>query len=103
MNLTAINDAPVFNTGADSTVTNYAPGSGALIIDGSLNVSDVDNANIQSATVKIGYADYVVWDDVLAFNDANGITGEWSVSEGILSLSGPATIAVYEAALESIT
>ena len=103
VNLTAINDAPVFNTGADSTVTNYAPGSGALIIDSSLNVSDVDNANIQSATVKIGYADYVVGEDVLAFNDANGITGEWSVSEGILSLSGPATIAVYEAALESIT
>ncbi len=103
VNLTAINDAPVFNTGAGSTVTNYEPGSGTLIIDSSLNVGDVDNANIQSATVKIGYADYVVGEDVLAFNDANGITGEWSVSEGILRLSGPATIAVYEAALESIT
>ena len=102
MNLTAINDAPVFNTGAGSTITNYAPGSGALIIDSSLNVSDVDNANIQSATITIS-SGYVSGEDVLAFTDANGITGVWSESQGLLTLTGPATIAVFEAALESIT
>ena len=42
-------------------------------------------------------------EDVLAFTNANGITGSWDSSGGVLTLSGSASKANYETAFESIT
>ena len=62
----------------------------------------MDDTNIESATVTIS-SGYQSSEDVLAFSDANGITGSWDSGTGVLSLSGSATKANYELAFESIT
>ena len=80
----------------------YTEGDGAVVIDSTLTITDVDDTNIESATVTIS-SGYQSSEDVLAFSDANGITGSWDSGTGVLSLSGSATKANYELAFESIT
>ena len=41
--------------------------------------------------------------DVLAFTNQNGISGSYNATTGVLTLTGAATVAQYQAALESIT
>ncbi len=94
------NDAPVVSD-AGATLA-YTEGDGAVVIDSTLTITDVDDTNIESATVTIS-SGYQSSEDVLAFSDANGITGSWDSGTGVLSLSGSATKANYELAFESIT
>ena len=95
-----VNDAPVL---ADAGATlAYTEGDSATVIDSSLTITDVDDSNIESATITVS-SGYQSSEDVLAFSNANGITGSWNSSSGVLTLSGSATKANYETALESIT
>ena len=95
-----VNDAPVL---ADAGATlAYTEGDSASVIDSSLTITDVDDSNIESATITVS-SGYQSSEDVLAFSNANGITGSWNSSSGVLTLSGSATKANYETALESIT
>src|SRR5205814_8649947 len=41
--------------------------------------------------------------DVLGFTTQNGITGSYAAGTGILTLTGSATVAQYQAALRSVT
>ncbi|MDG2285238.1 MAG: hypothetical protein P8N43_06890, partial [Alphaproteobacteria bacterium] len=102
INVSGVNALPVLDTGSGSNSISYEPQSGSRVIDSSLNLSDVDNANIEGATVFVSTG-YQFGEDVLAFTDANGISGSWDASAGVLILSGSASKAVYEAALESVT
>ncbi len=102
INVSGVNALPVLDTGSGSNLISYEPQSGSRVIDSSLNLSDVDNANIEGATVFVSTG-YQSGEDVLAFTDANGISGSWDASAGVLILSGSASKAVYEAALESVT
>lgn len=96
----AVNDLPVI-TGAGSTLT-YNEGEAAKTIDSSLEIDDLDDDNMQSATVTISLG-YVSGQDVLALvpSPQNGITGVFSA--GTLTLSGTATREQYESALETVT
>ena len=95
-----VNDAPVL---ADAGATlAYTEGDSASVIDSSLTITDVDDSNIESATITVS-SGYQSSEDVLAFSNANGITGSWNSSSGVLTLSGSATKANYETALESVT
>ena len=96
----AANSAPVI-TGASDTLA-FIEGDGATVIDASLTITDADHANIGSATITIS-SGFQSTEDSLAFTDTNGITGTWNSSDGVLTLSGSATKAQYETALESVT
>ncbi|MGC3985227.1 MAG: cadherin domain-containing protein [Pseudorhodoferax sp.] len=98
--ITAVNDAPVV-TGSGGTLA-YTENDAATPIDTGLTVSDVDNASLAGATVTIS-GNYASGQDVLAFVDANGITGSWNAATGVLTLTGNATLADYQAALRSVT
>ena len=65
-------------------------------------MSDVDSPTLSGATVSIT-AGFVAGEDVLAFANTAEITGNWNAETGVLTLSGAATLAQYEAALESVT
>ena len=95
-----VNDAPIL-AGAGGTLS-FTGGDSATVIDSSLVVSDVDDTNIAGAIIAIS-SGYVSSEDVLAFANTSEITGSWNSSTGVLILSGSATKAQYEAALESIT
>ena len=95
-----VNDAPVVSD-AGGTLS-FAAGSSATVIDGSLTITDVDDTNMESATITIS-SGYESSEDVLAFTNANGITGSWDSGTGVLTLSGTASKANYETAFESVT
>ncbi|MFN6478681.1 beta strand repeat-containing protein [Nostoc sp. DedQUE07] len=99
INITAVNNAPI------ATATNSALAyteNATTVIDSGITVSDVDSANLVSATVSItnGFASA---QDTLAFTNQNGITGSYNSSTGVLTLTGSATVANYQTALRSIT
>nr|WP_292737310.1 DUF4347 domain-containing protein [Nostoc sp. JL31] len=98
INLTAINDAPV--TTATNTALTYTENNPATAIDPGITVSDVDSTNLSSATVKFT-SGFVATEDTLAFTNQNGITGTYT--NGVLTLTGTATVAQYQTALRSVT
>jgi hypothetical protein len=96
----AVNDTPVVT--ATGTALAYTENAAATPVDSALTVTDADNASLGSATVSIS-VNYASGQDVLALADQNGITGNWNAGTGVLTLSGSATVAQYQAALRSIT
>ncbi|HEX4144747.1 MAG TPA: hypothetical protein VHY91_14675 [Pirellulales bacterium] len=73
----------------------------AFTLDQNLTISSAD-ASVTAATVSIG-AGFVSGADTLNFANQNGISGSYNSSTGVLTLSGSATPAQYQAALQSIT
>ncbi len=96
--MSSVNDAPVITAGS---TLNYTEGDAATVVDSSLLITDVDSTTMTGATITIN--GYVSGEDVLAFTDQNGITGSWDGVNGIMTLSGNATLAYYQTALRSIT
>ena len=99
INITAVNDAPV------ATATNSALAyteNATTAIDSGITVSDVDSANLASATVRIS-SGFISAQDTLAFTNQNGIAGSYNSTTGVLTLTGSSTVANYQAALRSIT
>jgi alpha-tubulin suppressor-like RCC1 family protein len=92
----AINDAPVITAGGSMT---YVENAAAGVLNAGIIVSDVDSPNLSQATVTIssGY----VTGDALEFLTQNGIS-EASNIGGVLTLTGAATAAHYQAALRSV-
>ena len=99
--INGINDAPIL---VDAIRTKkYTEGqSNVTVIDGSLSIRDVDDTNIESATVAIT-GGFQTTEDRLAFNNNFGITGAWNQGTGILTLTGSTTKANYESALQTVT
>jgi Ca2+-binding RTX toxin-like protein len=94
---TAGNAAPSANADAASAFTE---GSGAVTVTPNFTVTDGDSANLTGATITI--SDFVSG-DLLGFTNQNGITGSYNSGTGVLTLSGSATVANYQAAIRSIT
>ena len=83
-----------------SGVTNtFTVGGAAVAVDSGITVSSYDS-DLTGATVTIS-AGTLQSGDTLHFTSQNGITG--SYSGGVLTLSGSATPAQYQTALQSIT
>ncbi|MEO6434568.1 MAG: hypothetical protein ABIP55_02255, partial [Tepidisphaeraceae bacterium] len=99
INISPVNDAPVLAVSGAALA--YVEGDGAASIDPALGLSDADNATFAGATVRI--VGHVAGQDVLGFVDRLGIAGSFDATSGVLTLSGTATIADYQAALRSVT
>jgi regulation of enolase protein 1 (concanavalin A-like superfamily) len=94
-----IDDPPVVTASAAAlTYTENA----TTTLDTGVTPSDIDSPSLSSATVTMTTA-YVNGQDMLAFVNQNGITGNWTAATGVLALSGSATVANYQTALRSIT
>jgi large repetitive protein len=96
-----VNQAPVL-ANIEGSALSYTEGDPATAITSTLTVSDVDSANLASATVAIS-AGYQSGADVLAFTNQNGITGSWNAVTGTLTLTGSASLTDYQTALRSVT
>src|SRR4029077_20047402 len=99
INVTPVNDAPVVTAGH---TLNYTENQAATALDPALTVTDVDSANLASATVQIT-GNYANGQDVLGFTNQNGITGSFNAATGTLTLTGSSSVANYQTALDSIT
>ena len=100
VSVTPVNDAPVLNAHGGSL--SYTENQAATAIDAALTASDVDSANLTGATVSIT-GNFASGEDVLGFTTQNGITGSYDAATGVLTLSGTASVANYQAALDSVT
>ena len=102
--VTAVNDAPAATTSGGATT--FTEGNNVVstpvAIDSGVTVSDADSTNLVGATVSVGTG-FVAAQDVLGFTTMGGITGSYNAATGVLTLSGSATVAQYQAALRSVT
>ncbi len=89
------NGAPTLTAGGSATYAGVP-----VVIDNTITITD-DGPTLVGATASIT-AGFVPADDRLLFTNANGITGAYNATSGILTLSGSATLANYQAALRSI-
>ncbi len=99
INVTAVNAAPVVTPTAGSAI--YNAGAEAVNVDAGVTVTDANSTSLTGATVSIT-AGLNPEHDFLEFNSQNGITGSYNSTTGVLTLSGSATVAQYQTALQSI-
>ena len=85
-----------------STALAYIKNDPSTVIDNGITLSDVDSTNLVSATVKIS-SGLATAEDILALTNQNGISGTYDSNTGTLNLTGTATVAQYQTALNSIT
>ena len=101
-----VNDAPVLDLDASGAGTGYSTsytenGAGVAIVDTDRLITDIDSANMASATIVIANGQL---GDVLSVAGAlpPGITATWNPSTFTLTLTGLASKAAYETALEQV-
>jgi hypothetical protein len=94
-----INDQPVLEPSREPLV--YTPGQGFVPVDDSIAVFDPESPRLVAATVVLP-PESVEAGDELAFEEQNGIVGEFDPRTGVLTLRGEAAVADYEAALRSV-
>ncbi|ALK33583.1 DUF4347 domain-containing protein [Burkholderia plantarii] len=107
-NLTYQDTGPTVTTSSGSAAWSSADngtgtGGNAVPVDPGLTLSDGSSSTAKTATVQITN---VQAGDVLNFTAQNGISGVYNTSTGTLTLStgaGTATLAQWQAALESVT
>ncbi|EMI46059.1 LamG-like jellyroll fold domain-containing protein [Rhodopirellula sp. SWK7] len=85
-----------------STATAYTENDPATVITTNIELGDIDDTNINSATVQIT-GNFAGLEDVLAVTDQFGITSSYDSGTGTLSLSGSATLDEYETVLRTAT
>ena len=95
-----IASTPPVLAGAGNTVS-YTLGGTAQAVDTGLTVADTSSATLAGATVTISSG--LQTGDTLSFTApaGSGITG--SYASGVLTLSGGASLAAYQTALDSVT
>ena len=99
--VTAVNDAPVA-ANIETADLAYTENDGAVEITNTITFSDVDDTELLTATIQITDG-FVGTEDALLFTEQNGITGAFSGGGATLTLTGPATLAEFEAAIRSVT
>lgn len=95
-----VNDAPTLG-GAAAAVTYTENDSAGVVVDTALTVADVDSTDLAGATVSLT-SGFAAAEDELRFVDQNGISGDYDAATGVLTLTGSATKADYQAALRSV-
>ncbi len=101
INVIADNSTPVL-TSIEGGTLSYTENDGAVSITSSITISDPDDTNFESAEIEIS-GNYFLGEDVLGFANTANIIGSWNSTTGILTLSGTATLAEYQAALRNVT
>jgi VCBS repeat-containing protein len=89
-------------SGIETSALSYEAGTPALPVSSTLTVAAPSDSTLAGATVKIS-SGFASGQDLLSFTNQNGITGSYSASTGVLTLSGTASLADYQAALRSVT
>ncbi|NJR38003.1 MAG: hypothetical protein HC781_03070 [Leptolyngbyaceae cyanobacterium CSU_1_4] len=93
-------ESPPSGSGS-GTPLNYNENSGAVPIDPSITLTDPDSVNLTGATITL--TGFVPGQDVLTFLNQPPIAGTFDPVTGVLTLTGTATVAQYQAALQSVT
>jgi len=71
-----------------------------IVIDATLTLTDSDSDLIEKATVQV--VNYNATQDLLTFTPQSPVTGNFDTSTGILTLTGQASVSVYQDVLRSV-
>lgn len=93
-----INENPPPTVTFNSSATDYEGGS--LFIDAELTVDDSDSDLVVRATITI--QNFTAGQEELTFTPQSGITGSFDTDNGILTLTGKATLTAYQAVLRTV-
>ena len=99
VDVTPVNDAPVISDVAASA--SYTENASGVLLSSGLVVSDVDNNNLASGTVKIS-SGFLAGDVLAADTTGTGITQSYNAATGVLTLTGFDTQAHYQQVLDSV-
>ena len=99
VSVAGFNDPPILSGPASDL--DYTENDAPTIVNGTLIVDDPDDLRLQGATVSIAAPAFEPGEDVLGFVDTAEISGVYNA--GVLTLSGAAKVADYQAALRSVT
>jgi lipopolysaccharide export system protein LptA len=102
INVVRVNDAPTLtNVAASAQYTEEGP---ATTLSSAVTVTDPDDLNLSSATVKITGGTFAGDADVLAANvTGTNITASYNSTTETLTLAGSDTLANYQNVLDSVT
>lgn len=92
------NTPPVVS--ASATSVNYLENSSPLAIVPALTLSDVDDTELENATITIG--SFVPSEDILTLTTSGGLVSSFDATSGELSLSGTASLAQYQNVLRTL-
>jgi FG-GAP-like repeat len=102
VNIATINDAPVLSNVASQAF--YGEHAAMVPLSPGTLISDVDNLNLASATVRVSGGTFAGDGDVLAANIAGtSIAASYNSATETLTLTGGDTPAHYQQVLESVT
>jgi hypothetical protein len=79
----------------------YVENQAATAIDTAIAITDPDSPSLTGATVQIT-GNHVAAQDVLALASQPGLTSTFDAASGRLTVSGTASVAAYETALEAV-
>ena len=99
-----VNDIPVVSFPIRETMVNYVEGIGPLPVASNITVTDNDHTNLLQFTVMITNP-LDMPNEVLniSLSEDINITSSYNAEEGLLSLSGNASLEDYQAALRTLT
>ncbi|PKN55238.1 MAG: hypothetical protein CVU56_22425 [Deltaproteobacteria bacterium HGW-Deltaproteobacteria-14] len=92
--------AVVFSVDASQGTTAAQPGGAAVVVDPTLTIAG--SGTLDGARVLVA-SGLVTSEDTLGFTNQSGISGSYSAATGVLTLTGTATVAAYQAALRTVT
>jgi hypothetical protein len=101
LTINAVNDAPVLDAGAAQAA--FTESGAAVALSPGLTLSDVDSANLSSATVVIGGGFSGDGDALSAVTSGTSISAAFDAPSHTLTLSGTDTLANYEQVLRSVS
>jgi gliding motility-associated-like protein len=87
--------------GMQCVTLTYYENDGVVPIEDEISLSSVSGTQLVSATVHL-YYNFKPEEDSLVFIDQNGITGSYDAEQGIMELTGLASLADYQIALSSV-
>src|SRR5690606_9326156 len=110
INVTPVNDAPVLDLDASTAGTGYTAfvisnsgGAGAKsIADTDITITDLDNTHITGATITLVGPQDSGHSLTVAGLPAGITASAYNPATGVLTLSGSATLADYQAAIQAI-
>ncbi|MCI0536280.1 MAG: hypothetical protein L0Z50_13755 [Verrucomicrobiales bacterium] len=93
---------PVTLSNIETDPLNYTENSPGLPVTSTLTLGGLEISALISANVQIS-DNYVNDEDLLEFVNTSSIRGDFNSADGRLNLTGPDTVANYQAALRSVT
>jgi len=98
--INVVNDKPSFSL--FDNISTYTEGSANIAVDTTLTLSDIDSTHLSTANIIIS-ANFLSGDNLIVSLGNSGLNSSFDASQGVLSLAGTATLAVYESVLETLS